>query len=411
MMIKPVRGTHDIYGENLVSYRNIEKTIKEIAEIYDFNEIITPIFEDTELFKKPLGEQTDVVLKEMYSFKDLNTSSLTLRPEYTTPIIRAAISNKLFDKLPVKLFGLGPMFRRERPQKGRFRQFNQINFEIFGTDDSFADSEIILLASDFLEKIISKKSYKLFINSLGDRKTILDYKKVLSDFFEKNKKLLSENSVNKISTNPLRILDSKNKNDKIISLKAPKISDFYSKSAKLKFDQVQSYLSKSNIDFEIDINLVRGLDYYCHTVFEFKSHLLGSQDTIIGGGRYDGLIKMLGGPDLPGVGWASGVERLMMLSEKKIGKKPKVHVITLEEKYKEYSFNLINNLRKNSIRTTCDYKNNLKKSLRSANTKKIEFAIIIGEEEFKKNNYTLKDLINGKQRTLNLNDIIKTLSL
>ena len=183
MKIQPVRGTHDIYGEDLLLYRFIETTISKLAQVYDYNEIITPIFESTDLFKKPLGEHSEIVLKEMYSFKDRNDSSLTLRPEYTTPMIRASISNNLLNKLPVKLFGFGPMFRRERPQKGRFRQFNQINIEILGTDDSCADAEIIILANELLEKIISNKEFKLSINSLGDKNTIFKYKKNLTNYF------------------------------------------------------------------------------------------------------------------------------------------------------------------------------------------------------------------------------------
>ena len=180
MKIQPVRGTHDIYGDKLNSYKFIEQTISKLANIYDYKEIITPIFENTNLFKKPLGEHSDVVLKEMYTFDDRNDSSLTLRPEYTTPMIRAAISNNLLDKLPAKLFGFGPMFRRERPQKGRYRQFNQINLEILGAEDSFADAEIIILANEFLDKILTNKKTKLFINSLGDQKTIDKYKKNLT---------------------------------------------------------------------------------------------------------------------------------------------------------------------------------------------------------------------------------------
>ena len=409
MKIQPVRGTHDIYGEDLLLYRFIEKTISKLAQIYDYNEIITPIFESTDLFKKPLGEQSEIVLKEMYSFKDRNDSLLTLRPEYTTPMIRASISNNLLEKLPVKLFGLGPMFRRERPQKGRFRQFNQINIEILGTHDSCADAEIIILANEFLEKIITKKTFKLFINSLGDKNTIFKYKEKLTNFFEKYRNDLSEDSKSKIYSNPLRILDSKNKLDINLSINSPKIEKLYTTSAKQKFEEVQILLSNSNINFEINKNLVRGLDYYCHTVFEFKSENLGSQDTVIGGGRYDGLVKMLGGPDIPGVGWASGIERLMMLS-KKIDQKPVlVHVIILDEKFKTYGFHLINELRKNNIKTTFDYKYNLKKSLKNANSNNTKFALIVGEEEFNNKRYSIKNLSDGNQKELSLKEVVELL--
>ena len=406
MKIQPVRGTHDIYGKDLLNYKFIKDTISELAQIYDYKEIITPIFENSELFKKPLGENSDVVLKEMYSFKDRNESFLTLRPEYTTPMIRAALSNNLLDKLPVKLFGFGPMFRRERPQKGRFRQFNQINFEIFGVDDQFSDVEIIALAENFLNKIIPKNSYKLYLNSLGDKNTLQKFKNELTNYFDKYKKNLSEESKDKIQSNPLRILDSKIEKNKDLINSAPKINQFYSKLASKKFEEVQELLVNSNIQFEIDPNLVRGLDYYCNSVFEFKSESLGSQSTIIGGGRYDGLIKMLGGPNIAGCGWASGVERLMMLSKKIQKKMPFLHVIILDDKYKNYGFNLINILRNNNINTTFNYKYDLKKSLSNANTSNAKYVIIIGENEINEKVYSLKNLQDGKQKKLTIEEIL-----
>ena len=410
MKIQTVRGTHDIYGEDLNTYNYIKETISKLAKIYDYQEIITPIFETTTLFKKPLGEHSDIVLKEMYSFDDQSGSSLTLRPEYTTPIIRASISNNFFDKLPVKLFGFGPMFRRERPQKGRYRQFNQINFEIFGSNDSYSDCEIIVLANQFLDKILSKNKFTLYINSLGDKYTLNKYKEELKIFFEKYKQDLSDDSQKKINKNPLRILDSKDSQDVKISKSAPKIDNYYSKDAEQKFEDIQSLLVKSDINFIINKNLVRGLDYYCHTVFEFKTNFLGSQDTLIGGGRYDGLVKNLGGPDIPGVGWAGGVERLMMLSKKNKSEPTLVHLVILDEKYKEYGFKLINHLRKNEIATTFDYKYNIKKSLKKASLNKTKFAILVGEEEFNNKNFTIKSLFDGSQKKLLFQEIIDYLN-
>lgn len=411
MKIQSVRGTHDIFGLELEKFKFIEKIVHKYSTIYNFNEIITPIFESTDLFKKPLGEHSDVVLKEMYSFQDRNDSSITLRPEYTTPIIRAAISNNLLDRLPTKLFGFGPMFRRERPQKGRFRQFNQINFEILGTIDIFADVELILLADEILKKILPNKKINLYINSLGDKNTLVKFKSYLSNFFLKYKSDFSEESINKIEHNPLRILDSKNKNDIIICKEAPKISDFFSKEEKNKFDAIKNLLVKSGIHFQVNNNLVRGLDYYCHTVFEFKTDGLGSQDTLIGGGRYDGLINVLGGPDIPGVGWAGGVERLMMLLKKNTTKQEKVHLIIIDEIFKNYGLDLLNKLRKQNILVFFDYRYNLKKSLSFANNSKAKSCIIIGEDEFKNKSYTLKNLIDSSQKTLSLNQLIKILKI
>jgi len=411
MKIQSVRGTHDLYAQQLEKFKFIQETVEAYARIYDFNEIITPIFEFTELFLKPLGEHSDVVLKEMYTFDDRNDSSLTLRPEYTTPIIRAAISNNLLERLPTKLFGMGPMFRRERPQKGRFRQFNQINFEILGTRDVAADIDLILLADDILKKILPNKKINLVINSLGDQNTLKKFKHSLSSYFKKHKSKLSLDSKKKIESNPLRILDSKDKNDNDISQEAPKISDFYSEEAKSKFEDLKNLLTSHSINFDVNHNLVRGLDYYCHTVFEFKSNELGSQDTLIGGGRYDGLTKTLGGPDIPGVGWAGGVERIMMLIDEDIKVLQKTHLIIIKEDFRTYGLDLLNKLRKNNIPVFFDYKYNLKKSLSFASSVNARYAIIIGEEEVHNNSYTIKDLKKNSQKTILFDPLISLLKL
>ncbi len=410
MKINPVRGTHDLYGQQVLKYKTIQDLINDYSNVYNFEEIITPIFESTELFKKPLGENSDVVLKEMYTFKDKNEDSITLRPEYTTPMIRAAISNNLLNKLPKKLYGIGQMFRRERPQKGRYRQFNQINFEILGTHDVSADIELIILANNFLKKLLPTKKIDLFINSLGDKNTLSRFNIALKKYFEKNKEKLSKDSQNKINTNPVRILDSKDPIDTEINTKAPKICDFYSSEANEKFIKVQEILKNMSVDFSINPNLVRGLDYYCHTVFEFKTSDLGSQDTLIGGGRYDGLTKLLGGPDIPGVGWAGGIERLMMLMDDIKSLEKKIHLIINNESFREYGLKIANQLRNADINIYFDYKYNLKKSLAYANQLGSEYAIIIGDEEFQNNICTLKNLNKNVQEKKSIENIIKDLS-
>jgi histidyl-tRNA synthetase len=410
MKFQPVRGTHDLYSYELAKYRCLEEVIRSLAKIYGFNEIITPIFEHTELFKKPLGQHSDIVLKEMYTFKDRNNSSLTLRPEYTTPMIRAAISNSLLEKIPKKFYGIGPMFRRERPQKGRYRQFNQINFEILGSHDVAADVELILLADDILKNLFPNKKILLQLNSLGDNDTLKIYKENLSLYYEKYKNKLSDESRAKIHTNPLRILDSKKPQDLEINNNAPRIYNFYSENAKIKFDNLQTLLKDAPIDFEVNPKLVRGLDYYCHTVFEFKSDDLGTQDTLIGGGRYDGLTKLLGGPDIPGVGWAGGVERIIMLMQNNIKIEKKVYLVLINESFKSYGLRLINLLRKNKIPVFFDYKYNLKKSLSNANHLNSEYAIIIGEDEIKNNTCTIKNLYKNSQKTVAFEQVVKTLS-
>ncbi len=410
MKLRPVRGTHDIYGEEISKFNQISKVVSKNAKLKDFREIQTPIFEFSNLFSKPLGEHSDVVLKEMYSFADRNNEFLTLRPEYTTPMIRAAITNNLLNDIPLKIFGIGPMFRRERPQKGRYRQFNQINFEILGTKDVLADVELISLSNIILNELLPRNKIILNINSLGDKHSLSNFKKNLGKYFNTHKKKLSNESVKKIDSNPLRILDSKLEEDIEISKSSPKIYEFLTKEAKMHYENLKKSLKLLDINFVEDFNLVRGLDYYCNTVFEFKTNSLGSQDTLLGGGRYDGLIKVLGGPDIPGIGWAAGIERiaLLMESEKKINST--VHIAVTNEKFIDYFLHLQKYLSENKISYYWNYKYNLKKSFTKANTSSASYIIIIGEKEFNGNFYTIKNLMTGEQKELMLDQIYNFLN-
>jgi len=410
MKLRSVRGTHDIYGEDIEKYNIIENKVSKIAELNSFNKLETPIFEFTDLFAKPLGEQSDVVLKEMYSFKDRNEEMLTLRPEYTTPMIRAAITNNLLNELPLKIFGLGPMFRRERPQKGRYRQFNQINFEIFGTNDFMADLELIIIGNEILKSILPNSSFTLNLNTLGQKNNLSEYKIKLSNYFKDKKEKLSDESKEKIQTNPLRILDSKNENDILISNSAPTMQEFISLEEKNHFSEIKKGLDLLKIKYVENNKLVRGLDYYCSTVFEFKTSELGSQDTLLGGGRYDGLIGVLGGPDIPGIGWAAGIERISMLMKLNYNSLCKVHLAITNKKYNSHIQKIMNFLRKNNISFYWNYKYNIKKSLSKANSKKIEYVILIGENEFNNNYYSLRNLNTGKQSQLKESEIIKYLN-
>jgi len=405
MKIKPVRGTHDLFGKEVRKFNFIITEVKEIARKFGFDEMITPIFENSELFKKPLGEQSDVVLKEMYTFKDRNEDELTLRPEYTTPMIRAAISNGLLNNLPAKFFGTGQMFRRERPQKGRYRQFNQINFENFGTDDFFADIEMINLANQLLKKILPNNQITLHINTLGSRENLQNYKKVLSKYFKDHQNSLSIESKSKIETNPLRILDSKNIQDKETIFQSPKLIEFLSQSDLKSYEEIKDCLRDLNISISEDLNLVRGLDYYCHTVFEFKTDAIGSQDTLIGGGRYNGLINTLGGKDIPGIGWAGGIERIMLLMNDVNVITEDIHLCIKDPSLKKHALKIYDYLTKNNFSVYWNYKYNLKKSLSLASEKKVKYVIIVGEEEEKNNKYILKNLSNGEQKAINLNDV------
>ena len=406
MKINPIRGTHDLFGEEIRKFNKVVSEVKIIAQKFGFNELVTPIFESSELFKKPLGEQSDVVLKEMYTFNDQNEDEITLRPEYTTPMIRAAISNGLLNNLPAKFFGTGQMFRRERPQKGRYRQFNQINFENFGSDDFFADIEIICLANTLLKKLIPDSNITLHINSLGTRENLSEYKKLLSKFFKDNQKLLSKESIDKINSNPLRILDSKNIEDEEIIKKSPKLIELISKTDLNIYEEIKKCLTELEIRIFEDPNLVRGLDYYCHTVFEFKTNELGSQDTLIGGGRYDGLIKTLGGKDIPGVGWAGGIERIMLLMKDILQNEKDIHLAILDPSFKIHAIKIYDFLIKNNFSVFWNYKYNLKKSLSLASEKKANHLIIVGENEKINNNFSIKNLSNGKQIIVDLNNIL-----
>jgi len=410
MKLRSVRGTHDIYGEDIKKFNFIENIVTKIAELNSFNKLETPIFEFTDLFSKPLGAQSDVVLKEMYSFKDRNEEMLTLRPEYTTPMIRAAITNNLLNELPLKVFGLGPMFRRERPQKGRYRQFNQINFEIFGTNDYMADLELIIIGNEILKSILPSSKFILNLNTLGEKKNLNDYKIKLNNYFKDQKEKLSDESKEKIHSNPLRILDSKIENDIKISNSAPTIQEFISIEEKNHFSDIKNGLDLLNIKYVENNKLVRGLDYYCSTVFEFKTLELGSQDTLIGGGRYDGLIGVLGGPDIAGIGWAAGIERISMLMETNNNSLCKVHLAITDKKYNSHIQKIMNVLRKNNISFYWNYKYNIKKSLSKANANKIEYAILIGEDEFNNNYFSVRNLNTGKQSQLIESEIIKHLN-
>ena len=406
MKINPIRGTHDLFGNEIKKFNTVLSEVKFVANQFNFHELITPIFENSNLFKKPLGENSDVVLKEMYSFKDRNEDDITLRPEYTTPMIRAAISNGLLNNLPAKFFGTGQMFRRERPQKGRYRQFNQINFENFGSDDFFADIEIINSANKLLKKILPHKEIKLHINTLGSKENLREYKIILSKFFNENKNLLSNESLDKINSNPLRILDSKKNEDCEVINKSPKLIEFIPKENLKDYEEIKKCLIDLEITYHEDPTLVRGLDYYCNTVFEFKTNEIGSQDTLIGGGRYNGLIKTLGGKDIAGVGWAGGIERIMLLMNDILSTDKTVHLAILDPSFKIHAIKVYDFLIKNNFFVYWNYKYNLKKSLSEANAKKVQYIIIIGEKENSEKYFSVKNLYNGNQEIRDLTNIL-----
>ena len=405
--LQSVRGTHDHLPEDMYKYNNIITKAEKISALYGFKPMATPIFEFSNVFKKTLGESSDIVTKEMYTFKDKGDEEITLRPEGTAGIVRAIISNGLSQEMPFKSFYHGPMFRYERPQKGRLRQFHQIGIELLGTKSEQADIEIIACANNLIKALDIDGSSTLHINSLGnitERKTyIADLLIYLKDF--KNK--LSISSINRFENNPLRILDSKAEEDIEIVKNAPKLINYLESESKDSFNKVLEGLNNLNITYEINHKLVRGLDYYNNTTFEFITNKLGSQSAILAGGRYDNLMKQMGGPDIPGIGWAAGIERLALLTTIKEDKKKSVSIIPVGIENNILCINLADELRNKNISIDMAYSGNLKKRLKQANKISADYAIIIGDEEIQNNNAIIRNLETGSQEYIELDKLVK----
>ena len=405
--LQSVRGTHDHLPKDMYKYNNIITKAENISALYGFKPMATPIFEFSSVFKKTLGESSDIVTKEMYTFKDKGDEEITLRPEGTAGIVRAIISNGLSQEMPFKSFYHGPMFRYERPQKGRLRQFHQIGIELLGTKSEQADIEIIACANNLIKALDIDGSSTLHINSLGnitERKTyIADLLIYLKDF--KNK--LSISSIDRFEKNPLRILDSKAEEDIEIVKNAPKLINYLESESKDSFNKVLEGLNNLNITYEINHKLVRGLDYYNNTTFEFITNKLGSQSAILAGGRYDNLMKQMGGPDIPGIGWAAGIERLALLTTIKEDKRKSVSMIPVGIENNILCINLADELRNKNISIDMAYSGNLKKRLKQANKISADYAIIIGDEEIQNNNAIIRNLETGSQEYIELDKLVK----
>src|SRR5487761_713931 len=311
--LQPVRGTQDLLPPEQRRHRFVAETARALAERWGYHEIATPIFEFTEVFARQIGETSDIVSKEMYSFTDRGGDQVTLRPEYTAGIVRAMISNGLAQSLPLKLFASGPMFRYERPQKGRFRQFHQIDVELLGVAQPLGDIEVVALGAEILRALGILDKTELEINTLGDTESRHAYRAALVAYYGERRAELSEDSLRRLERNPLRILDSKDAAAKRVNAGAPAFDAYLTPDARRFFDAVLAGLARLGIAYRLSPRLVRGLDYYCHTAFEFVTTALGAQGTVLGGGRYDGLVGVMGGPETPGIGWAAGIERLAML--------------------------------------------------------------------------------------------------
>ncbi|MDN7245846.1 histidine--tRNA ligase [Planococcus shenhongbingii] len=418
MNIQAPRGTYDVLPDQSAKWQEVEQKINELCRLYQYKEIRTPIFEHTELFQRSVGDTTDIVQKEMYTFQDRGDRSLTLRPEGTASVVRSFVENKLFGlpDQPVKLFYTGPMFRYERPQAGRMRQFVQFGVEAIGSKDPAIDAEVISLAME-LYRSVGLKQLRLVLNSLGDTESRIAHREALVQHFEPRIEEFCSDCQTRLEKNPLRILDCKVDRNHPLMATAPSLADYLNEESQQYFDQVKIYLEELGIEYVVDPNLVRGLDYYNHTAFEIMSDAegFGAITTLCGGGRYNGLVEDLGGPESPGIGFAMSIERLLLALEMEkveIGQSQnlEVYVIAMDDASKKKAFNMIQELRLNGISADMDYTGRkLKAQMKSADRKGASYVIVIGETEMESGQVALKEMATGEQQQVSFADIAETI--
>jgi histidyl-tRNA synthetase len=404
--LQPARGTHDLIGEDQRRHQHVMDTARRIAARYGFDEWTTPIFEDTRVFSRTLGETSDIVMKEMYSFEDRGGDPITLRPEATAGVCRALVSNGLTQSLPQKVFCAGPMFRYERPQKGRYRQFHQIDIELIGSAEPLADAEVIACGWDILKALGVAGETVLEINTLGDKESRQDYRGALVGYFTAHRAELSADSLARLERNPLRILDSKDESDRRVVANAPTIAGFLTEPAAQFYARLQTHLDRFGVPFRENPRIVRGLDYYGHTAFEFITSKLGAQGTVMGGGRYDGLVEEMGGPPTPAVGWAAGIERLAMLLDAPPPVLRMVAVVPVGDAAEEAALRIMQTLRHAGIRAEMAYRGNLRRRMERANRIGAHAAVIIGEDDIARGVAQVKNLVTGEQEAVPLKDIV-----
>jgi histidyl-tRNA synthetase len=408
--LQPVRGTHDILPDEMPRYRNVFDAVAHVGATYGYGEIATPIFEFTEVFKRTLGDTSDVVTKEMYTFADRGGEGLTLRPEGTAGVARAVISGGLLQQVPLKYFYRGPMFRYERPQKGRMRQFHQIGVELLGVPEPSGDIEVIALGADILDRLGVLGDTMLEINTIGDMESRNAYRTALVAYLEGHIDRLSDDSRERLHRNPLRVLDSKDAGDREVVANAPRFDDYLTPHAADFFATVLAGLDRLGIPYRRNVYLVRGLDYYCHTTFEFVTDRLGAQGTVLAGGRYDGLIGQMGGAETPGVGWAAGVERLSLLAEPPAATIRPVALVPLGPAAEAEAMVLARRLRKAGVVVDLGYGGNLKKRMKRADRVGAAQAVIFGDDELTRGAAQLKSLDDGAQTEVALADLVDRLA-
>jgi histidyl-tRNA synthetase len=407
--LQPVRGTHDILPDDFARFRHVVDVARQAALLFGYREMATPILEFTEVFARSMGETSDVVSKEMYSFTDKGGEGLTLRPEYTAGICRAFISNGLQQHVPFKAFAWGPMFRFERPQKGRQRQFHQIDVEVIGAAEPQADVEVISVAAEILRRLGILDKCVLELNTLGDPESRVGYRAALVKYFSGHADRLSEDSRKRLEKNPLRILDSKDEGDRRLVADAPLIQDFLTPAASDFFKALQDGLGAAGVPFKVSPRLVRGLDYYTHTAFEFTTDMLGAQGTVLAGGRYDGLIEQLGGKPTPGIGWAGGIERLVLLSDPQPTPPRSVAIIPIGAAAEAEAAKLAAELRRADVAVELAYGGNAGKRFKRADRLGCFAAVVIGDDELAQGVVKLKDLQSGQEVTLRRAELLAKL--
>ena len=395
-LLQPARGTRDLLGEEQRRHAHVIDTARRVAALYGLDEWTTPIFEDTRVFARSLGDTSDVVSKEMYTFDDRGGESVTLRPENTAGICRALVTNGLTQSLPQKVFYAGPMFRYERPQKGRYRQFTQIGAELLGPGEPLADAEVIACGWAILQAL-GIDGVVLELNTLGDAESRAAYRAALVGHFTTSAGELSEDSRRRLAANPLRILDSKDEGDRRLIVDAPRMAGHLTNAAHAFYDQVRRHLDAFGVPFRENPLIVRGLDYYNHTAFEFVTERLGAQGTVMAGGRYDGLVEQMGGPSTPAVGWAAGVDRLAMLLDTPPAVAAPVVVVPMGDMAEPVCVGVLQSLRQAGIRAEMAYRGNLKRRMERANKLSARAAVLIGDDELDRGVAQVKDLATGAQ--------------
>ena len=414
-MFQKPKGTYDVYGDMGKKIIYLENLLKALMEKYNYEYVRTPLFESSELFHRGVGETSDIVSKETYDFVDRGERHMTLRPEGTAGVVRSFIENKMYGRadLPVKLWYFGPMYRYERPQSGRYREFYQFGVEAFCSDDPMLDAEIISIPVNFY-KLLGLKGIKVNINTLGDTESRLKYREALINYFRPHIDSLCDDCKARFEKNPLRILDCKVDHDLDIMKNAPKIIDYLNESSRNHFEKVKEYLEALNIDYTVNYSIVRGLDYYTHTVFEVEASVegFGSQNVLCAGGRYNGLVETIGGPQTPGVGFALGLERLLVALEyEKLepweDKTTDFYIAPMDDTCKGYSLKVLNMLRMNGFNGDMDYMNrSLKSNFKQAERLNTKYIIIIGNDEIENNMVTIKDNETKESKTVAFDNIV-----